>query len=84
MWELAKQWLQRNQPAVYSNIRFYKRKVMMLSFADQCAWKGLGNTGCGDGHCMSWHRVPPRCVSIMDDNVSRTDCGNTLGAVAVR
>ncbi|KAG2447369.1 hypothetical protein HYH02_007697 [Chlamydomonas schloesseri] len=63
VWELAKQWLQQNQPAVYANIRFYKRKIVMLSFADKCEWKGLGNTGCGDGHCLSWHRVPPSYIA---------------------
>eukprot|EP00198_Chlamydomonas_reinhardtii_P001798 XP_001691134.1 predicted protein [Chlamydomonas reinhardtii] len=64
LWELAKRWLQTNQPSIYANIRFYKRKLLLMSEAPACGFRGMANSGCGSSHCISWIRSTP---SLTDD-----------------
>ncbi|KAG2441957.1 hypothetical protein HYH02_009751 [Chlamydomonas schloesseri] len=64
LWELAKRWLQTNQPSIYANVRFYKRKLLLMSEAPACGFRGMANSGCGSSHCISWIRSTP---SLTDD-----------------
>ncbi|KAG2434242.1 hypothetical protein HXX76_007967 [Chlamydomonas incerta] len=87
VWEMAKQWLQQNQPTMYANIRLYKRKLVMMTHAPKCDWRGLGNSGCGNGHCLSWHRVPPSAradgswgnSSVPDMTALFSELGHNIG-----
>lgn len=62
LWEFAMDWLKVNRPDI--RLREFKRKVMLIAGIDKCPWSGLGNVGCGGGHCLAWINVPTNRQSI--------------------
>ncbi|PNH09738.1 Autolysin, partial [Tetrabaena socialis] len=54
LWDNAKKYLQKNDPAVFASLAMYRRKVMVFPFAT-CNWGGLANVGCpGSDDCTTW------------------------------
>ena len=59
-WEVALDWISKNRPDIFKNIRSYKRKILLAAHLVECdkQWSGLGSVGCGSGHCLTWINMP--------------------------
>ncbi|KAG2495317.1 hypothetical protein HYH03_006588 [Edaphochlamys debaryana] len=56
LWDLAKEWLRKNNLTVFNLAPSIRRKVLIFPFnLANCQWAGLGSVGCpGTGDCLAW------------------------------
>lgn len=78
MWDIAQNWLQKNEPQVFQNLKKYSRKIMFMLDNNNCPWGGLANVGCGFGNCLTWMNIPVNQHDL-DLSLIYHELGHNLG-----
>ncbi|KAG2445141.1 hypothetical protein HYH02_008609 [Chlamydomonas schloesseri] len=68
LWDFAKSWLAKNDPAMSAGLFAVRRKIIVFPFSKGpgCGWAGRANVGCSNGgDCLTW-LAPGVTDSVLD------------------